>query len=87
MNYYDGTVKIFEDASKIIKRRHFIIEKIKDSETIGIIIGTLGVKNYLQILDRIKSLISQSGKKYYLISVGKPTVAKLANFPEVLFNL
>ncbi|CAG9854447.1 unnamed protein product [Phyllotreta striolata] len=81
--YYDGNIKVFENASKVVKRRNFIIEKIKDSETVGIIIGTLGVKNYLEILARTKTLISNSGKKYYLISVGKPTVAKLANFPEL----
>lgn len=68
---------------KILKRRYFLIEKIKDSSTIGIIIGTLAVKNYLRIINRIKKIIQASGRKYYVISVGKPTVAKLANFLEV----
>lgn len=70
--------------SKILKRRYFLSEKIKDSTTIGIIIGTLAVQNYLKVLDRIKTLIKLHSKKYYIISVGKPTVAKLANFPEVI---
>ncbi|KAJ8950767.1 hypothetical protein NQ318_011260 [Aromia moschata] len=81
--YFDGALKRYEATSRILKRRYFIIEKIKDSETIGIIIGTIGVKNYLKVIEKMKKLIDLSGKKYYLISVGKPTVAKLANFPEV----
>lgn len=77
----------YEQDEKILRRRCFLIEKIKDSQTFGIIIGTLGVKNYLEAIDRIKKLISLHKKKYYIISVGKPTVAKLANFPEVLYFL
>ncbi|XP_060533166.1 2-(3-amino-3-carboxypropyl)histidine synthase subunit 2 [Cylas formicarius] len=73
----------FELDARIFKKRHFLVEKIKDSKTIGIVIGTLGVKNYIDIIERIKKLIEARGKKYYLISVGKPTVAKLANFPEM----
>lgn len=59
------------------------MEKIRDARTIGIVIGTLGVKNYLKIIERMKNLATAYGKKYYLISVGKPTVAKLANLGEV----
>lgn len=62
-------------------------EKIKDSQTIGIVLSTLAVANYLQILDRTINLIKQHEKKYYIISVGKPNVAKLANFPEVFILL
>nr|CAH7755858.1 unnamed protein product [Callosobruchus chinensis] len=67
----------------VLKKRNYLMEKIRDSRTIGIVIGTLGVKNYLNLIDRMKKLISASRKKYYIISVGKPTVAKLANFPEL----
>ncbi|XP_023029970.1 diphthamide biosynthesis 2 [Leptinotarsa decemlineata] len=81
--YYDGYLKVYDARSRILKKRNFLIEKIKDSQTIGIVIGTLGVKNYLRVIERVKKLISLRGKKYYLISVGKPTVAKLANFPEL----
>ena len=76
----------YETDEKILRRRYFLIEKIKDSNTVGIVIGTLGVKNYLQAIERLKKLIALQNKKYYLVSVGKPTVAKLANFPEVKKN-
>ncbi|KAJ8967034.1 hypothetical protein NQ314_003151 [Rhamnusium bicolor] len=81
--YFDGAMKRYEVCPSILKRRNYLIEKIKDSKTIGIVIGTLCVRNYLKIMERMKELITLSGKKYYLISVGKPTVTKLSNFPEL----
>ncbi|EFA05560.1 2-(3-amino-3-carboxypropyl)histidine synthase subunit 2 [Tribolium castaneum] len=68
---------------KVLRRRYFLVEKIKDSNTVGIVIGTLGVSNYLKAIERLKKLLTLHSKKYYLVSVGKPTVAKLANFPEI----
>ncbi|KAK5638455.1 hypothetical protein RI129_012750 [Pyrocoelia pectoralis] len=84
--YYDPTKDMcvnYECDPKILKRRRFLAEKIRDSNTIGIVIGTVAVKNYLAVLERVKRLIKLSGKKYYVISVGKPTVAKMANFAEM----
>lgn len=77
----------FEHNLKVLKRRHYLMEKIKDSQVIGILVGTVAVKNYLQVIDRIKSLLKLHKKKYYTIVVGKPTVAKLANFSEVKLDL
>lgn len=91
--YFDpntsNDIQQYEQDMKILKRRYFFIEKIKDSNTIGIVISTLAVRNYLKIIERIKTLAKIHSKKHYIISVGKPTVAKLANFPEVrnLYNL
>lgn len=88
--YYEcntNELKLYEEDGKLIKRRYFLIEKIKDSKTIGIVIGTIGVANYLEIIDRMKKLINRCGKKYYLISVGKPTVAKLANLGDVIHSI
>lgn len=79
-------IKQFEMDSRIIKRRYFLSEKIKDSKTIGIAIGTLAVKNYLKVVERMKQLLAAHKKKYYVISVGRLTVAKFANFPEVINN-
>ena len=38
---------------------------------------------YLDVIDRLKSLIRNAGRKYYTFVVGKVNEAKLANFPEV----
>lgn len=81
--YYDDKLERYNIETQVLKKRNYLIEKIKDSKTIGIIIGTLSIKNYTQVIERMKKLIELNNKKYYLISVGKPTVAKLANFPEV----
>ncbi|KAK9874379.1 hypothetical protein WA026_002726 [Henosepilachna vigintioctopunctata] len=66
-----------------IKRRYYLAERIKDSQIFGIVMGTLAIDNYLKILDRIKKLLKLNRKKYYVISVGKISPAKLANFPEM----
>lgn len=83
MFYFKDKLVKYNVEIQILKKRHYLIEKIKDSRTIGIIIGTVSVKNYIDIVERMKKLVELSCKKYYLINVGKPTVAKLANFPEV----
>lgn len=85
--FYNERLLKYNIETQVLKKRNFLIEKIKDSKTIGIIIGTLSVKNYIQVIERMKKLIEMSSKKYYLISVGRPTVAKLANFPEVIIKL
>lgn len=71
------------NSGKSIQRRFYLMEKLKDSNTVGIIVGTLGVSGYLDAIKRVSKLVRRKGKKCYVISVGKPTVAKLANFSEV----
>lgn len=81
--YDDEKLGKYNIEKQVLKKRNYLIERIKDSKTIGVIIGTLSIKNYTKVIERMKKLIKLNNKKYYLISVGKPTVAKLANFPEV----
>lgn len=71
------------NANKQLMRRYYMIEKAKDAERVGILIGTLGVKDYLAILDRLSSAIHSAGKKCYKFVVGKLNVAKLANFSDI----
>lgn len=80
----NGDIDRFEMDSRVVKRRYFLAEKIKDSTTVGIVVGTLAIKNYLRVVERMKKLLAAHRKKYYIISVGKLTVAKLANFSEVI---
>lgn len=49
----------------------------------GILVGTLGAKNYLQVLRRLQQQLKNAKKKFYSFCVGHVNVAKLANFPEV----
>ncbi|XP_044764321.1 2-(3-amino-3-carboxypropyl)histidine synthase subunit 2 [Coccinella septempunctata] len=73
----------FKENPAILKRRYYLSEKIKDSQTFGIVMGTLAVDNYLKVLSRMKKLLKLNKKKFYVLSVGKISVAKLANFPEM----
>lgn len=70
-------------GSKLLMRRYVMIEKTKDADRIGILVGTLGVSRYGLIIDQVREVIKKAGKKAYTFLVGKPNVPKLANFPEV----
>ncbi|KAH7681260.1 Diphthamide synthesis DHP2 protein [Dioscorea alata] len=72
----------FSQQTRILKRRYFLVEKAKDANIVGIIVGTLGVAGYLHIIQQMKELIEKAGKKCYTIVMGRPNPAKLANFPE-----
>jgi len=71
------------NVNRALMRRYYLVQKAKDAETIGIIVGTLGVAYYLEIIEHLKKIIKVAEKKYYTFLVGKINVAKLANFPEI----
>ncbi|XP_055931423.1 2-(3-amino-3-carboxypropyl)histidine synthase subunit 2-like [Argiope bruennichi] len=71
------------DVNKHLKRRYYYIEKAKDANIIGILVGTVGVSEYMSIIKHLKELIKQAGKKSYTLVVGKLNSAKLANFAEI----
>lgn len=66
-----------------LKRRRFLIEKLKDAKVVGIVVATLGIKEYLTAINTVKKILKQKNKKSYILNVGKINPAKLANFPEV----
>lgn len=72
----------FSQQKRILKRRYYLVEKAKDANIVGILVGTLGVAGYLRMINQMKELIAAAGKKAYTLVVGRPTPAKLANFPE-----
>ncbi len=49
----------------------------------GIVVGTLGDRGYLQAARHVHKLAQAAGKKTYRLLMGRPSPAKLANFPEV----
>ena len=71
------------NVTKALMRRYYAIEKTKDAERIGIIVGTLGVSKYCDIIEKCRDIIKCARKKPYTFLVGKPNAAKLANFPEI----
>ncbi|GER55411.1 diphthamide biosynthesis protein 2 [Striga asiatica] len=61
---------------------YYLVEKAKDANMIGILVGTLGAAGYLDMINRMRKLITKAGKKSYTFVMGRPNPAKLANFPE-----
>ena len=72
-----------KSKSKQLARRYYLMEKAKNAEIVGILVGTLGVANYLDVIKYLKSLLLSSGKKSYLFVVGKLNEPKLSNFGEI----
>lgn len=71
------------NVNKLLMKRYYMIERAKDAGIVGILVGTLGVAKYLDIVGHLKRIMKKAGKKYYTFAVGKLNVAKLANFMEV----
>ncbi|KAM9839835.1 2-(3-amino-3-carboxypropyl)histidine synthase subunit 2 [Aulostomus maculatus] len=70
-------------VSRALMKRYYAIERAKDANVVGILVGTLGVANYLSIIQQLKETIHRAGKKSYMFAMGKLSVAKLANFMEI----
>jgi len=71
------------NVNRQLMKRFGLIEKTKDADRIGILVGTLGAASYADVIDRVRKTVRESGRKAYTFLVGKPNVAKLANFPEI----
>ncbi|KAI9451826.1 diphthamide biosynthesis protein [Lactarius psammicola] len=70
-------------TNKPLMRRYAIVQKARDADVFGILVGTLGVASYLPLIARIRQVLVRAHKKAYTISVGKLNPAKLANFAEI----
>ncbi|XP_071387714.1 2-(3-amino-3-carboxypropyl)histidine synthase subunit 2 [Centroberyx affinis] len=69
--------------NRALMKRYYAIERAKDASVVGILVGTLGVADYLTIIQQLKETIHRAGKKSYMFAMGKLNVAKLANFLEI----
>lgn len=71
-------------SSKLaLRRRYALLTSLSSVSIYGILINTLSVKNYLEILEHVKKQIAAAGKKSYTFVVGKINAAKIANFSEI----
>lgn len=64
-------------------RRFAMVQRARDADVFGILVGTLGVTSYLSLIAHVRKLLARAQKKSYTISVGKLNPAKLANFMEI----
>ncbi|XP_034429045.1 2-(3-amino-3-carboxypropyl)histidine synthase subunit 2 [Hippoglossus hippoglossus] len=69
--------------NRALMKRYYAIERAKDASVVGILVGTLGVADYLTIIKQLKETIARAGKKSYMFAMGKLNVPKLANFLEI----
>jgi diphthamide biosynthesis protein 2 len=72
-----------EACRRNVKKRNHSIERAKDSNIVGIVVGTLGVSGYLSVVSKLREMIESSGRTCYTVACGKPNPNKLANFPEI----
>ena len=70
-------------SSRALNRRYALLTSASTEPIIGILINTLSVKDYQDVVERVKAQISAAGKKAYTFVVGKLNAAKVANFAEV----
>ena len=84
---YSPSIKVLRkedmNVNKYLMKRYYLIEKAKDAEIVGIMMGTLGVARYKEMVSRLKKVLKLAGKKCYTFVVGKVNPAKLANFMEI----
>lgn len=65
-------------------QRYNIIEKVKEAEVIAILVGTVVVDNYMEIINFMRYAISKSNKKLYEVLIGKLNEPKLKNIQFVM---
>ncbi|KAF8500350.1 diphthamide biosynthesis protein [Russula emetica] len=70
-------------TNKLSMRRYAVVQKARDADVFGILVGTLGVASYLPLIAYLRQVLANAHKKAYTISVGKLNPAKLANFAEI----
>uniref|UniRef100_K3WI16 2-(3-amino-3-carboxypropyl)histidine synthase subunit 2 n=1 Tax=Globisporangium ultimum (strain ATCC 200006 / CBS 805.95 / DAOM BR144) TaxID=431595 RepID=K3WI16_GLOUD len=70
-------------VNRALMRRYFLVQQAKEAQIYGILMGTLGVSKYLDVVHGLQKLIKKSGRKSYLFVVGKVNVPKLANYAEI----
>ncbi|PVH19711.1 diphthamide biosynthesis protein 2 [Candidozyma haemuli] len=66
-----------------LMRRYRYMHMARSAGTIGILVNTLSLSNTRELINGIGKKLKEAGKKHYIFVVGKPNVAKLANFEAI----
>ncbi|GAA97209.1 uncharacterized protein L969DRAFT_606944 [Mixia osmundae IAM 14324] len=70
-------------TNKLLMKRYVAVQKAKDADVFGLVIGTLSIDAALPLITALRRLLKRKRKKVYTLAVGKLNPAKLANFLEV----
>lgn len=66
-----------------LMKRYRYMHVARTAGCVGILVNTLSLRNTRETINALIELIRSNDKKHYLFVVGKPNVAKLANFEPV----
>lgn len=81
---YDPTNNsVNEGPFPSLTKRYRNMHVARTAGCIGILVNTLSLRNTKEMINKLIKLIRSNGKKHYLFVVGKPNVAKLANFEPI----
>lgn len=84
LTVYDLRNEVFVDGPfPSLNKRYRNMHIARTAGCIGILINTLSLRNTRTLINELIKLIRLKDKKHYLFVVGKPNVAKLANFEAV----
>ncbi|GMG28611.1 unnamed protein product [Ambrosiozyma monospora] len=75
--------ELTKDSFPSLMRRYRFMHMARNASTIGILVNTLSIQNTRKLLNKVIKWIRNAGKKHYMFVVGKPNVAKLANFESI----
>lgn len=83
-NPYDKkfTEEVYEVA-KMHEIRKSEVEKAKNAEFWGIILGTLGRQGSTSILEQLEELIKKNNKKYVVIYISEISLDKIKRFKKI----
>ncbi|KAL7415443.1 putative diphthamide synthesis protein-domain-containing protein [Mrakia frigida] len=70
-------------TNRLLMRRYAVMQKARDADVLGLLVGNVNLANSLPLLTRLRTLLREAHKKTYTLSVGKLNPAKLANFAEI----
>lgn len=76
-------LKVIQGPYPNLMRRYRYMHMARSAGTIGVLVNTLSLANTKLLMDGICKKIKEEGKKHYVFVVGKPNVAKLANFDAI----
>lgn len=84
---FQGVTYITPDNARVsgkktpnLMKRYKFMHEARSASTVGILLNTLSLSNTLTLMNTLIKWIHKADKKHYLFVVGKPNVAKLANF-------
>ncbi|KAH3668139.1 hypothetical protein OGAPHI_001893 [Ogataea philodendri] len=84
MTIYDvDSASVSSGPFPTLMKRYRAMHMARSAGTVGILINTLSLSNTRTLLNKVIRWVRGAGKKHYMFVVGKPNVAKLANFESV----